>query len=47
MSSNEAAKHLNLSPRTVEWHVHKAMNKLRAKNRIQAVVLALRDGLID
>jgi hypothetical protein len=32
--------------RTVEWHIDKAMKKLGARNRIQAVVLAIRDGLI-
>ena len=35
-----------LSERTVEWHVKQAMKRLEAKNRIQAVVLAIRDGLI-
>jgi DNA-binding NarL/FixJ family response regulator len=37
---------LRLSERTVEWHVTQAMKKLDAKNRIQTVVLAIRDGLI-
>ena len=46
LAAAEIADFLNLSPRTVEWHVDKAMKKLGAKNRIQAVVLAIRDGLI-
>jgi hypothetical protein len=37
---------LRLSERTVEWHALQAMKRLDAKNRIQAVVLAIRDGLI-
>jgi DNA-binding CsgD family transcriptional regulator len=37
---------LHLSARTIEWHITRAMQKLEAKNRIQAVVLAIRDGLI-
>jgi hypothetical protein len=37
---------INISDRTVEWHVERTMRKLGANNRIQAVVLALRDGLI-
>jgi DNA-binding CsgD family transcriptional regulator len=37
---------LNISDRTVEWHIRMAMRKLGASNRIQTVVLALRDGLI-
>jgi DNA-binding NarL/FixJ family response regulator len=37
---------LSLSERTVEWHVLQAVKRLDAKNRIQAVVLAIRDGLI-
>jgi DNA-binding CsgD family transcriptional regulator len=46
LTAAEIGDFLNLSPRTVEWHVDKAMKKLGAKNRIQAVVLAIRDGLI-
>ena len=46
LSAAEIGDFLNLSPRTVEWHIDKTMKKLGAKNRIQAVVLAIRDGLI-
>jgi DNA-binding NarL/FixJ family response regulator len=46
LSSSAIARTLRLSERTVEWHVKQAMKKLDAKNRIQAVVLAIRDGLI-
>jgi DNA-binding CsgD family transcriptional regulator len=38
---------LNISQRTVEWHVQQATQKLGAKNRMQAVVIAARDHLIQ
>ena len=41
LSSPEIAERLHLSGRTVEWHSAKVMNKLGAKNRIQAVVIAI------
>ena len=46
LSSSAIARMLRLSERTVEWHSLRAMKRLDAKNRIQAVVLAIRDGLI-
>ena len=47
LSAQEIAEQINLSTRTVEWHMHQAMRKLGAKNRVQAVVLAIRNGLIS
>jgi DNA-binding NarL/FixJ family response regulator len=47
LSAQEIAEQVDLSARTVEWHMHQAMKKLGAKNRVQAVVLAIRDGLIS
>lgn len=46
LSSPEIAERLHLSGRTVEWHSAKVMNKLGAKNRIQAVVIAIRNQII-
>ena len=46
LSASKIARVLGLSERTVEWHTAQAMKKLDAKNRIQAVVLAIRDGSI-
>ncbi len=46
LSSAAIARMFHLSERTVEWHALEAMRRLGAKNRIQAVVLAIRDGLI-
>ena len=47
LSAQEIAEQLHLSTRTVEWHIHQAMRKLGAKNRVQAVVLAIRNGSIN
>ena len=47
LSAQEIAEKINLSYRTVEWHISQAMRRLGAKNRVQAVVLAIRDGLIS
>jgi DNA-binding CsgD family transcriptional regulator len=47
LSAPTIGKKLNISDRTVEWHIDKAMKKFGARNRIQAVVLAIRDGLIS
>ena len=46
-SSWETGERLNISSRTVEWHLCRAVEKLGAKNRTQAVAIALRDGLIS
>ena len=47
LTAPEIAEQINLSVRRVEWHMHQAMQKLGAKNRVQAVVLAIRNGLIS
>ena len=41
MSSEEIGDMLHLSDRTVDWHIEQAMKRLDAKNRVQAVVLAM------
>jgi DNA-binding NarL/FixJ family response regulator len=46
-TNRDAAKHLFLSEETVKSHVRSAMLKLHARTRTHAVVLALREGLID
>ncbi len=38
---------LHITKRTVDAHVHSAIRKLGAANRIQAVAFALRDRLIS
>jgi hypothetical protein len=37
---------LSLSDRTVEWHVQRSIAKLGARTRTNAVVIALREGII-
>ena len=43
----EIAALLGLSTKTVENHVRSILQKLGAKNRTEAVVVALRSSLID
>ena len=38
---------LSISPKTVEFHVGNAMNKLGACNKVSAVVIAIQQGLIE
>jgi len=45
--SSEIAKTLQVKEETVKFHLDKAMTKLNAKNRIEAVSIALYYGLID
>jgi DNA-binding NarL/FixJ family response regulator len=46
-SNDEIAQELSISPATVRTHVGRAMIKLRARNRAQLVVFAVRSGLTD
>jgi DNA-binding CsgD family transcriptional regulator len=46
LSSKEAAARMNLSSRTVEFHIANAMTKLKATSRIQAVARAMALGLV-
>lgn len=46
-SSSDIGAILGLSPRTVDSYIEKACAKLRVRTRIEAVALAVRDGLID
>ncbi len=45
-TDGEIARRLNLSARTVSNHVKRILDKLAARNRTQAVVQALRAGII-
>ncbi len=44
---NEIAEFLYIKPRTIEFHLKNAAEKLGAPNKLRAVVLALRYGLIE
>jgi DNA-binding CsgD family transcriptional regulator len=46
MSSEEIGHMLHLSDRTVDWHIEQVMKRLDAKNRVQAVVLAMQKGAL-
>jgi len=46
-SSSDIGAIVGLSPRTVDSYLEKACAKLRVRTRIEAVVKAVRDGLID
>jgi len=45
-SNDEIGRELFISPQTVRTYVRKAMAKLQARNRTQAVATALRRSLI-
>ena len=47
MTNPEIADKLMISVSTVNFHVHNVLNKLGAKTRTEAVVIAAREGLID
>lgn len=47
MRNEDAARELSISPLTVRTHIEKAMAKLEADTRTQAVATALRMSLID
>jgi DNA-binding CsgD family transcriptional regulator len=47
LSNEEIGKRLFISPETVRTHVRKAMAKLEADTRTQAVAIALRQSLIS
>ena len=42
----QIADMMNLSPRTVEWHVNNALRKTRCHNRIEAVQVARKIGAL-
>jgi LuxR family transcriptional regulator len=46
LTSMEISKLLNISNHTVDWYMNGLQDKLKAKNRQQAVALAFRHGLI-
>lgn len=47
LTNPEIAEKLMVSVSTVNFHVHNVLNKLGAKTRTEAVVIAAREGLIE
>lgn len=45
--NSEIAEILNISQGTVKTHIHRILQKLEVEDRTQAVVLAIRNGLVD
>ena len=46
-TNREIAEALYLSPLTVETHVSRILTKLRARDRVQLVVIAYQAGLVS
>jgi DNA-binding CsgD family transcriptional regulator len=46
-SDAEAAAHLKIGAETVKHHLKRAMRKLKARDRAQAVAPAIREGLMS
>lgn len=46
-STNEMAAELHLAPETVRNHVRSLLKALGAKSRLEAILVALRDGLVS
>jgi DNA-binding NarL/FixJ family response regulator len=47
LSNQEIAERLVVSPLTVRTHIHRAMMKVRARDRAQLVVVAYQQGLVQ
>jgi DNA-binding NarL/FixJ family response regulator len=47
LTGEEVAERLVLSAQTVKTHIRNAMTKLEARNRVHAIAIALRDGVIS
>ena len=47
LSNDEISQRLHVSVRTVKYHITNIFSKLGAKNRVEAVTLALDHGLVD
>lgn len=46
-TSKEVAEKLNVSKSTVDFHLENVYKKLKVRNRLQAVRVAVREGILD
>lgn len=46
-SNKEIAREMNCEPSTISWHVKRILHHLNARDRVHAVALAIRRGLIS
>ncbi|VVM48586.1 hypothetical protein PS645_00636 [Pseudomonas fluorescens] len=46
-TAEESARILNLSPRTIHFHIQSAIDKFGVSNKISAIVAAMKAGLLD
>jgi DNA-binding CsgD family transcriptional regulator len=47
LSATEVAERLGYPPERVRHHLASAMTKLGARSKLEAVIIALRNGMID
>jgi DNA-binding NarL/FixJ family response regulator len=47
MSTDEMGKQLGIAPHTVRWHVEHVIEKLQVHSKLQAVIAAARQGIIE
>lgn len=46
-TADESARMLNLSPRTIHFHIQSAIEKLGVNNKISAIIAAIKAGYLD
>jgi DNA-binding CsgD family transcriptional regulator len=47
LDTTEMSQRLGIAPHTVEWHVRHVIEKLDVHSKLQAVISATRQGLIE
>lgn len=47
MDTQDMSDRLGIAPHTVEWHVRHVIEKLQVHSKLQAVIAAVRNGLIE
>jgi DNA-binding NarL/FixJ family response regulator len=47
MDTQDMSVRLSIAPHTVEWHVRHVIEKLQVHSKLQAVIAAVRNGLIE